>query len=460
MRDFVVMTNIEILNLSQADDSFLTVRLTKGTCPECFVDKTACIPNKQGGFDIFLDDSDNRCIQKAGRNVGALGIKKVIVTLDQDSAVKLDAISAAQFVLGMYSEQCRNSPISIAFDLNDAILKSVRRDVEFITLARIFANSANNQYHTVDLVNSYYQQLEKAFNTFGGQGKLSFELYKKGDSLFDYNCIGLQTVGKSSSHEPCLAVIDYVGPNADEQVVDIALVGKGIAFDTGGNDIKSAKFMDTMRTDKSGLIYVAAATALAAAMGANKHIRCYMPCAENMVSGNAMVPGDIITYPNNVSVEIGNTDAEGRLILADALLLAAQDKPKYILDAATLTGAAKIAVGRDMCAILCRENVMDEQLEQAFNYTKEEYWVLPMREYHKRYITSRRADICNTSHGDGAPGSSTAAAFLSFFVSPEQKWTHIDLSNAYQGESSPYLAPGSTGNTVYALAHWLVGAQY
>lgn len=454
------MTNIEILNLEQADASFLTVRLTTGKCPECFAENTVSVPNKQGGFDIFVDESDSRNIQKAGRTVGSLGLQKVIVSLDKESSLQLDAVSAAQFVLGMYSEQCQRSPIHIAFDLNEAILKSVRRDVEFITLARIFANSANNQYHTVELVKTYYRKLEQTFNKFGGQGTLSFELYKKGDSLFDYNCIGLQTVGKSSTHEPCLAVIDYVGPNASTEVVDIALVGKGIAFDTGGNDIKSAKFMDTMRTDKSGLIYVGAATALAAAMGANKHIRCYMPCAENMVSGNAMVPGDIITYPNNVSVEIGNTDAEGRLILADALLLAAQDKPKYILDAATLTGAAKIAVGRDMCAILCRENVIDDQLEQAFFYTKEEFWVLPMREYHKRYITSRRADICNTSHGDGAPGSSTAAAFLSFFVEPKQKWTHIDLSNAYQNDSSPYLAQGSTGNTVYALAHWLVGSQY
>lgn len=454
------MTNIEILKLCQADDSYLSVRLTTKQCPDCFVENTACFPNQDGGFDIWVDESDVRHMQKAGRTVGSLGVKKVKVTVDEQSTLKFDAISATRFVLGMYSEGVERSSLSVAFDLNEAILKSVRRDVEFITLARIFANSANNQYHTVDLVKKYYKALKEAFERCGNYGELSFELYKKGDSLFDYNCIGLQTVGKSSAHEPCMAVIDYVGPAADADTVDIALVGKGIAFDTGGNDMKSSKFMETMRTDKSGLIYVAAATALAGAMGANKHIRCYMPCAENMVSGNAMVPGDTITYPNKVSVEIGNTDAEGRLILADALLLASQDNPKFILDAATLTGAAKIAVGRDMCAVLCRENVMDEQLEQAFKYTQEEYWLLPMREYHKRYFSSRRADICNTSHGDGAPGSSTAAAFLSFFVKPEQKWTHLDLSNAYQCDSSPYLAPGSTGNTVLALAHWLVGSQY
>lgn len=454
------MTKIEIVNLSKADDSFFKVKLTTGTAAPCFAEGTVCIPNSEGGYDILVDTKDSRFLQKAGRNVGSLGLCKVAVIVDPKSNLSIDAMGAAQFVLGMYSESLERHGMSVAFDLNDAILASASRDVEFITLGRIFANSPNNLYHTVDLLQNYFKALEDAFKKFNGQGKLSFNIYKAGDKLFDEQCIGLQTVGKSSVNEPCLGVIDFVGPNADESKVDIALVGKGIAFDTGGNDIKSSKFMETMRTDKSGLVYVAAATMLAAAMGANKHIRCYMPCAENMVSGSAMVPGDIITYPNKVSVEIGNTDAEGRLILADALLLAGKDKPKFILDAATLTGAAKIAVGRDMCAVLCRDNKIDEQLEQAFNYTKEEFWVLPMREYHKRYITAKRADISNTGHGDGAPGASTAAAFLSFFVDADQKWTHLDLSNAFQCDSSPYLAPGSTGNTIYALAHWLVGAHY
>ena len=453
------MIKIEIVNSAKADESFLNVRLAKGKSSDAFVENTGYVP-EAGGYLVFVDSTDARCFQKAGRTVGSLGIKKVRVTVDTSDGLNLDAIRAAQFVIGMYSEGLERSGMSVAFDLNDAILDSVRRDVEFITLGRIFANSSNNQYHTTDLVKTLFKELNSAFERFGGSGTMSFELYKKGDSLFDLNCRGLQTVGKSSVHEPCLAVIDYVGPGASEDRVDIALVGKGIAFDTGGYDLKGSKFMETMRTDKSGLVYCAAATALAATMGTSKHIRCYMPCAENMVSGNAMVPGDIITYPNNVTVEIGNTDAEGRLILADALLLACQKKPSFLLDAATLTGAAKIAVGRDMCAVLCRENRIDEQLQQAFDYTGEEYWMLPMREYHKRYITARRADICNTSHGDGAPGSSTAAAFLSFFVNPEQKWAHIDLSNAYQSDSSPYLAPGSTGNTIYALAHWIVGSQY
>lgn len=452
------ITNISVVDLHSADESFFKVTLKKGQLPDCFAEGTSSMPNQEGGFDILIDDSDPRLFLKAGRTVGSLGLNKVAVKLESD--LEFNALTASQFVIGMYSEATEHSGLTVAFDLKPTVLDAVRRDVEFVTLGRIFANSPNNRYHTVELLNSYFRALESTFNRCEGKGQLSFKIYKAGDELFDKNCIGLQTVGNSSSHEPCLGIIDYIGPNSDPEKVDIALIGKGIAFDTGGNDIKPSKFMETMRTDKSGLIYVAAAAVFAASMGANKHIRCYLPCAENMVSGSAMVPGDIITYPNNVSVEIGNTDAEGRLILADALILACKDKPKFVLDAATLTGAAKIAVGRDMCAVLCRENKMDEQLEQSFIFTREEFWLLPMREYHKRYITSRRADICNTSHGDGAPGSSTAAAFLSFFVNEDIRWVHLDLANAYQCESSPYLAPGSTGNTIFALAHWLVGAQY
>lgn len=452
------MIKIQLVNFQGADETFFTVNVTTGKIPQCFVEGTNSVPNAQGGFDVFVDPNEQLALQKAGRIVGSLGLNKVRVVVDP--AFTLNALNATQFVIGMYSEVLERQGFAVALDLNDAELSSVERNVKFITLARIFANSPNNLYHTVDLLNSYYDALSQAFTESKAQGSLSFKLYKKGDALFDEQCVGLQAVGNSSAHEPCLGVIDYVGPNADPNKVDIALVGKGIAFDTGGYDLKPTKFMETMRTDKTGLITVAAAVALAGAMGADKHLRCYLPCAENMVSGTAMVPGDILHYPNGVSVEIANTDAEGRLILADALLLACKDQPKYLLDAATLTGAAKIAIGRDMTAALTRNNKLDEQLEQAYTYTGEEIWLLPLKDYHKRYITAKRADIANSASQEGGPGASTAAAFLSFFVEPNQPWTHLDLANAYMTGASPFLAPGSTGANVLSLAHWMVAAHY
>lgn len=452
------MVKIQLVNFQGVDETFFTVNIVAGQAPQCFVEGTASVPNAQGGFDIFVDPNEQLALQKAGRIVGGLGLNKVRVVVNESFA--LNTLTATQFVVGMYSEVLERQGFAVAFDLNEAELSSVERNVKFITLARIFANSPNNLYHTVDLLEQYYAALKQAFEESKAPGTLSFELYKKGDQLFDEQCIGLQAVGNSSAHEPCLGVIDYVGPNADQDKVDITLVGKGIAFDTGGYDLKPSKFMETMRTDKTGLITVAAALGLAGAMGADKHLRCYLPCCENMVSGTAMVPGDILHYPNGVSVEIANTDAEGRLILADALLLACKDQPKYLLDAATLTGAAKIAIGRDMTAALTRNNKLDEQLEQAYNYTGEEIWLLPLKDYHKRYITAKRADIANSASQEGSPGASTAAAFLSFFVKSNQAWTHLDLSNAYMTGGSPYLAVGSTGSNVLSLAHWMVAAHY
>lgn len=450
---------IDIISYHSCDASFMAVHLTTKAAPDCFVEGTSMWPNEHCGFNVHVDLSDERALQAAGRTIAAAGLNKVKVTTSEND-LRFDVITATQFVLAMYSDTLENSGFSVALELDVPNLEAVRRNVSIITLGRVFANSPNNIYHTTELLEVYFKALEQAFTQNKGQGQLSFKIYKAGDALFDDNCVGLKTVGQSSAYEPCLGVVDYIGPGADENKVDIALVGKGIAFDTGGYDLKPSNYMQTMHTDKSGMIYMAAATILAGAMGAGKHVRCYMPCAENRISANSMVTGDIITYPNGVKVEIGNTDAEGRLILADALILASKDQPKFILDSATLTGAAKIAVGRDMCAVLSRSNKMDPQLEQAFNYTKEEYWLLPLREYHKRYIKAKRATIANTSHGDGAPGASTAAAFLSYFVDPNIKWTHIDLSNAYNKESSPYLGTGSTGSTILAIAHWLVGSQY
>lgn len=168
-----------------------------------------------------------------------------------------------------------------------------------------------------------------------------------------------------------------------------------------------------------------------------------------------MLPGDIVTYPNGISVEINNTDAEGRLVLADGLLQAGEDKAQYVLDMATLTGAAKIAVGRDMFSVLTKEKELDKSLVSAFEKTGEMYWQLPLAQYHRRFLSSRRATVTNSGHGEGAPGSSVAASFLEQFVDKNTPWVHIDLSSAYLPDGSPFLAAGPTGSTILGLATWL-----
>ena len=233
------------------------------------------------------------------------------------------------------------------------------------------------------------------------------------------------------------------------------MVGKGITFDTGGYSLKPEKFMETMRTDKTAVIYLSGALCLALKLGLKKRCRLYLCCSENMVSGRGMLPGDIIKYPNDISVEINNTDAEGRLVLADGLLKASLDNPAFILDMATLTGAAKVAVGRDMFSVLTRESALDPSLKSALDGCGEMYWQLPLAPYHRRFLSSRRATVTNSGHGEGAPGSSVAASFLEQFVKKDIPWVHIDLSSAYLPDGSPFLAAGPTGSTILGLATFL-----
>ena len=213
--------------------------------------------------------------------------------------------------------------------------------------------------------------------------------------------------------------------------------------------------METMRTDKTAVIYLSGALCLALKLGLKKRCRLYLCCSENMVSGRGMLPGDIIKYPNDISVEINNTDAEGRLVLADGLLKASADNPAFIIDMATLTGAAKVAVGRDMFSVLTREQSLDSGLKSAFDNCDEMYWQLPLAPYHRRFLSSRRATVTNSGHGEGAPGSSVAASFLEQFVKKDIPWVHIDLSSAYLPDGSPFLAAGPTGSTILGLATFL-----
>ena len=261
-----------------------------------------------------------------------------------------------------------------------------------------------------------------------------------------------------------MGIIEYIPSgeeeSADTAALDVALVGKGICFDSGGYDLKSSKFMSTMRTDKCGAVYVAAALALAILQGLKRRCACYLPCAENLVSGTAMLPGDILTYPDGTTIEINNTDAEGRLILADGLLAAAARSPRLLIDAATLTGAAKVAVGRDYTAYLTPDHQLAAQVETCFNAAGENVWRLPLNPLFARFMASRRADMTNSAHGDGAPGASTAAIFLQNFVPSAQAWVHFDLSSAFMPDGSPYFAPQqATAAGVRALAKLLLADE-
>ncbi|HIF9148065.1 TPA: aminopeptidase PepB [Photobacterium damselae] len=278
----------------------------------------------------------------------------------------------------------------------------------------------------------------------------------KGNDLRDEGWNGTYTVGRGSDHRPAMLRLDYNPTGNPDAPVFACLVGKGITFDSGGYSIKPSAGMAAMKADMGGAALVTGGLAMAIARGLNKRIKLVLCCAENMISGRAAKLGDVITYKNGKTVEILNTDAEGRLVLADGLIYASSQNPELIIDCATLTGAAKMAVGNDYHSLLTFDNSLAQKALSAAQAEGEGMWPLPLAEIHRGMLPSNFADLANISSGDFMPGASTAAAFLSYFVEDyHQGWMHIDASATYRKGANDMWGAGATGVGVRTLANIL-----
>ncbi len=284
--------------------------------------------------------------------------------------------------------------------------------------------------------------------------------YFVGEELLHHGYVGCYNVGRGSVNPPVLLSIKVFPKNKSKNPIKAAIIGKGITFDSGGYILKGRDSgIHYMKADMTGAATVTAALALAMQAGLDEPVELILCCAENMVSGNAYKPGDVLTYKNGVTVEILNTDAEGRVVLADALLRADANNPDIIIDVATLTGAAQVAVGKDYCAFFS----MDEALRtRTMNYAKEcneDIWPLPLELWHQDMIPSLVADTANalTTASASPAAACTAAGFLSRFLkNPEQGWLHFDLANAYMADGNALWGGGATGNMVCTLAKTLL----
>lgn len=243
-----------------------------------------------------------------------------------------------------------------------------------------------------------------------------------GDDLLKENYPTIHTVGRASDHAPRLVDFTWGNPVHPK----ITLVGKGVCFDSGGLDLKSANNMALMKKDMGG-----AAHALGLArmiMGAHLpvRLRVLIPAVENAVSGDAYRPGDIIRTRKGITVEVTNTDAEGRLVLSDALAEAVTEKPDILIDFATLTGAAKVALGADLPALFTANDELAQELLQSGEREKDYIWRLPLFTPYRKMLDSPIADICNSSDL-GYGGAITAALFLKEFVPHDTLWAHFDM---------------------------------
>ncbi|PSV37857.1 aminopeptidase PepB [Photobacterium sp. GB-27] len=278
----------------------------------------------------------------------------------------------------------------------------------------------------------------------------------KGNDLLDEGWNGIHAVGRGSEHRPAMLRLDY-NPTGDANApVFACLVGKGITFDSGGYSIKPSAGMTAMKADMGGAALATGGLALAMARGLNKRIKLVLCCAENMISGRALKLGDIIKYKNGTTVEILNTDAEGRLVLADGLIYANSQNPELVIDCATLTGAAKMALGNDYHALLSFDAELSHTVLTAAAEENEGMWPLPLADLHRNMLPSNYADLANISSGDFMPGASTAAAFLSYFVDDYKKgWMHIDASGTFRKSANDQWSAGATGMGVRTLANIL-----
>lgn len=274
-----------------------------------------------------------------------------------------------------------------------------------------------------------------------------------GEQLKDMGYVGLYEVGRGSERPPIMLELDFNPTGQLDAPVAACLVGKGITFDSGGYSIKSSDGMSVMKSDMGGAATVTGALALAIQRGLNQRVKLFLCCAENLVSGHAFKLGDILTYKNGISVEVLNTDAEGRLVLADGLLAASATGAPFILDAATLTGAAKMALGRDYNAVFSMNHALAQSAVAAAAAEYEKAWQLPLEPFHVGQLSSSFADMANVHGGEGMAGASTAAAFLSRFVPDNgQHWVHLDLAGAYQKSANELWGAGGKGHGVRTIA--------
>ena len=261
----------------------------------------------------------------------------------------------------------------------------------------------------------------------------------------------VHAVGRAAgrSHAPRMLHLTW----GDEKAPVLALVGKGVCFDSGGLDIKPPRGMLLMKKDMGGAAHVLALAGLV--MGAGLKVRLHMlvPAVENAVSGNAFRPGDVLKSRKGLTVEIGNTDAEGRLILADALARASEESPDLMLDFATLTGAARVALGPDLPAVMARRHETAEALQAAGKAHDDECWPLPLPEAYAEWLKSDIADT-NNAHTNGFAGASVAGLFLDKFVGAGIDWAHFDTF-AWRPSAKPGRPKGGEALGLRAAWHML-----
>lgn len=343
------------------------------------------------------------------------------------------------------SEKSSYSPAIVQWvGANDAQIRAGEIIGESVNLARYMVNQPPNMM--------YPQTFAHRATEVANDAGFSVEVWDK-DRLEQERCGALLAVARGSVREPRLLIFRYQGSPPDSE--PLALVGKGVTFDSGGYSLKPTDGMLTMKCDMAGAATVLSIFNAIAKLKVRRNIVGVVGLVENLVSGDAFKLGDVLTARSGKTIEIHNTDAEGRLVLADCLNVALQENPTQIIDFATLTGACVVALGNDVAGLMSNNTQLQVDVQSFTEKCGEFTWPLPMHSFYGEQIVGKVADIKNVGEGRWG-GAITAAKFLEEFVQ-SRPWAHLDIAGpAFLDSPKPWCDAGGSGFLVRSFAEWLL----
>ena len=373
--------------------------------------------------------------------------RRIALALPARDQVEAEAVALGALLGGYTFRRYRSEP---AAQLTHTLLAGGSHAAEAARRAEVLATAVNL---VRDLVNTGPSDLVPA--TFADRaGQIAAEAgmdiaVLDEEALAGGGYGGILGVGQGSVHPPRLVRLEYAPPQASKVLV---LAGKGITFDSGGLSLKPAKAMETMKSDMGGAAAVLGAMQAIAALGLSVRVIGYLPLAENMPSGTAQRPSDVLTIHGGTTVEVLNTDAEGRLVLADALARSGSDSPDVLVDVATLTGAQVVSLGPRVAGVMANDDALRDAVVDAAGRAGEAMWPMPLPDELRKGLESSVADLTNVAP-DRNGGMLVAGLFLREFVPPGVRWAHLDIAGPSYNDGSPhgYTPKGGTGAATRTL---------
>ena len=421
--------NISKAGLSKFEQNWLTANGFSGQAG-----KLLALPNKTGALGSFVFGMGEKS-QRPPLLLGGASAKLPSGSYSLEGETGDKELAALAFKLGSYRfSRYKDQGGEVTLFAGQA-----SEEVDYLSEAAFLAR---------DLINTPANDLgpdafEARIRAFAKTSDMNCKT-TAGEALLEQNLPMIHAVGRASCEAPRLIELSWGAKDAPK----VTLVGKGVTFDTGGLDIKTAAGMVLMKKDMGGAANILGLAHAIVSASLKVRLRVLLPVVENAIAGNAFRPGDVLVSRAGLSVEIGNTDAEGRLILADALALASEDEPQLLIDMATLTGAARVALGPDLPPLYSTSTRLARQLVEEGTKWGDPLWHMPLWKPYEANLSSRIAHINHISPG-GFAGSLTAALFLQKFVKNVDEWVHMDIFG-WAPEARPGRTQGGTDQGIRA----------